>query len=257
MNYAAAVAIIVSSAWAVLALCYVVHRYVPVRTRTSHHEVGAAIFLQLGVLFAVLLAFVFNEAYSEYGEAQQAIDLECGALHASAMLSSTLPGAEARDLLGLQANYLHDVVDLEWPELRAHRRPDETAMLALTVLMQHAARLPVTDPSIGPLKSQLLTLLAEAHAQREVRLYQATNGLPDVLWIVLIGFDVVLTVFVAFSGLLNYLSLAILSVVFSTFASTTLVLVRLLDYPFEGAIGLSPEDYGRTMLKVLDLLHVV
>ncbi len=257
MNYAQAAAIIVSSTGAVLGLSAVVHRHVPIRTRTSHHEVGAAIFLQLGVLFAVLLAFVFNEAYSEYGAAQQAIDLECGALHASAMLSSTLPGAEARDLLHLQADYLRDVVDLEWPELGTHRRSDDTAMRALTVLMQHAARLPVTDPSIGPLKSQLLTLLSEAHAQREVRLYQATNGLPDVLWIVLIGFDAVLTVFVAFSGLLNYLSLALFSMLFSTFATTTLVLVRLLDYPFEGALGLSPDDYARTMLKVLDLLHAL
>ena len=257
MNYAQAAAIILFSAGAVLALSYVVHRRVPVRIRNSHHEVGAAIFLQLGVLFAVLLAFVFNEAYSEYGEAQRAIDLECGAMHASAILSATLPRAEAQDLLGLQATYLHDVVSLEWPELGAHRRPDNAARSTLTVLMQHAARLPVTDPSVGPLKSQLLALLAEAHAQREIRLYQATNGLPVPLWVVLIGFDVVLTAFVAFSGLLNYLSLALFSMLFSTFASATLVLVRLLDYPFEGAIGLSPRSFVETMQKVLDLLHTV
>ncbi len=255
MTYSQAAALILASAGAALVLSFLVHRYVPVKTRTSHHEVGAAIFLQLGVLFAVLLAFVFNEAYAEYGEAQQAIDLECGALHASAMLSSTLPGAEARDLLGLQANYLRDVVDLEWPEMRAHRRSDDRAMRALTVLMQHAARLPVADPAVGASKSQLLTLLAEAHAQREVRLYQAANGLPAALWIVLIGFDAVLTAFVAFSGLLSYLSLALFSVLFSTFASVTLVLVRLLDYPFEGALGLSPDDFTETMLRVLDLLH--
>lgn len=255
MSYAEAVAVILLSTGLALGFSYLVHRYVPVKTRISHHEVGVAIFLQLGVLFAVLLAFVFNEAYSEYGQAQQATDLECAALHASAITASVLPGPEARDLLGLEAEYIHDVVTLEWPELRAHRRSSVTAMLQLTVLMRHAARLPVTDPSVGPLKSQLLTLLAEAHAQREIRLYQATNGLPGVLWIVLIGFDTVLMAFVAFSGLMSYRSLAFFSTIFGTCVSATLVLVRLLDYPFEGAIGLSPGDFAQTMGKVLELLH--
>jgi phosphotransferase system glucose/maltose/N-acetylglucosamine-specific IIC component len=41
-----------------------VHRRVHVDVRRRHQEVGTAIFLQLGVGFAVLLAFVFSKVWS-------------------------------------------------------------------------------------------------------------------------------------------------------------------------------------------------
>ena len=34
-------------------------------TRRQHHEVGNPVYLQIGVVFAVLLAFVFNEVFGE------------------------------------------------------------------------------------------------------------------------------------------------------------------------------------------------
>ncbi len=162
MSYPEAVVVILLCAMLALGLSFTVHRLVAVETRLSHHEVGSAIFLQLGVLFAVLLAFVFSEAYSEYGEAQRAVDLECGALHAAAIVASSLPAPAARDILGLEARYTRDVIHVEWPALHDFRQRDETAAATLTVLMRRAALLPATDPSIGPVKAQLLSLLAEA-----------------------------------------------------------------------------------------------
>src|SRR5579875_433360 len=122
MSYAQAVLAVALSMLVSVVLSVVVHRLVRVETRRRHQEVGVAVFLQLGVLFAVLIAFVFNEAYGEYGEAQQAIDLECGALHAASMLASTLPAPQARELLELEARYLRDVIAHDWPEMRAHRQ---------------------------------------------------------------------------------------------------------------------------------------
>ena len=78
MGYPSAIAFVLLSMLAAAALSYSVHRLVQVDARRRHQEVGVTVFLQLGVLFAVLLAFVFSEAYSEYGNAQRAIDLECG-----------------------------------------------------------------------------------------------------------------------------------------------------------------------------------
>ena len=96
MSYGGSALVILLSALGAVLVSYAVHRHVQIETRMRHHEVGAAIFLQLGVLFAVLLAFVFSEAFSQYNEAQRAIDLECGALHGASMVASTLPEPEAR-----------------------------------------------------------------------------------------------------------------------------------------------------------------
>ena len=53
------------------------HRIVHHDRFRRYHEVGYAVFVQLGVIFAVPLAFVFNGVWSDYNTASQAIDSEC------------------------------------------------------------------------------------------------------------------------------------------------------------------------------------
>jgi hypothetical protein len=56
--------------------------------RRRQHEVGKQLYPQIGVLFAVLLAFMFNEVFGQYNAAAQAISGECGALYGAAMLAN-------------------------------------------------------------------------------------------------------------------------------------------------------------------------
>jgi amino acid transporter len=257
MSYVAFILIVLACAAAATGFSYAVHRLVHVDTRRRHQEVGSAVFLQLGVLFAVLLAFVFSEAYGEYGAAQQAIDLECGALHATAMIASSLPAPEARDLLGLEAAYIQAVIQYDWPEMRDHRRDSPQAVAALTELFQHTARLPVAGPADIAVKTQLLDLLSTAHAERAVRLYQAHNGLPVVLWVVLITFSVLLMIFVTYSGVEHYHWLLLFVVTFAVCVSAILALVGLLNYPFQGALALTPEDFALRLDNVMALLKAI
>jgi hypothetical protein len=255
VTYADFILIVVLSGAAGFGLSYVVHRLVHIETRRRHQDVGTTVFLQLGVLFAVLLAFVFSEAYSEYGEAQQAIDLECGALHAASIIESTLPPAEAQAMLHLEAGYLRNVIQNDWREMRDYHRGSSKAVATLTDLIQTAARLPVVTAADAPVKAQLLELLSTAHAQREVRLFQARNGLPTILWVVLIGFSLILMLFVAFSSIEHYLWLTLFVTTFAVCVSAILALVGLLNYPFQGALALTPADFAERLADVMALLR--
>ncbi len=97
---------------------------------------GATVFLQLGVIFAVLLAFVFSEAWTEYNEASAAIDLEVGALHGAAMIAATLPPAQAKDILTKTKAYLDSVVQDEWPVMATQRGEDLATDRKLQALIQ-------------------------------------------------------------------------------------------------------------------------
>lgn len=249
-------AIALSAAASVFFTRYV-HAHVHIDLRRRHQDVGSMVFLQLGVLFAVLLAFVFSEAFTEYQEAQRAIDLECGALHGAAMLESTLPQSQARSLLTLEGAYLSAVIAKDWPEMRRHHRGSGTAVILQTELMRAVARLPVADASASPVKSQLLELYATAHAEREVRLFEAQNGLPPVLWLVLIGFGLILMAFVAFSGVESAVWLTALGLTFAVCVSTTMALVGLLNYPFDGALALKPTDFMMRLQDVTVLLQSI
>lgn len=93
MTYAAAISIIlIAGIVAVIATAFLQH-VTEFDLRRHHHDVGSVVFLQLGVVFAVLLAFVFNEVWSEYNESAQAVDLEISAMHGVAMIAATLEPA--------------------------------------------------------------------------------------------------------------------------------------------------------------------
>jgi len=117
MNYLVACLIVLGSTAAAAVASFLVCRLAPIETRRRHHEVGSVVFLQVGVMFAVLLAFVFSEVWGEYNTAAQAINGECGALHGASMLANALPGHVGRPVNQAIANYVRTVAEEEWPAM--------------------------------------------------------------------------------------------------------------------------------------------
>jgi hypothetical protein len=256
MGYGTAILIILVVGLAAAAVTLVVQKAVATDLRREHHEVGSTVFLQLGVIFAVLLAFVFSEAWGEYNEASAAINSEVAALHGAAMLAATLPSPSAKEILGKEKVYLNSVVDEEWPVMAAHRTENIPTDRKLRALIQAAANLK-SDGAESFTKPEMLSLLTQAHAQREVRIYQAGSGIPTALWTVLIGFELILVAFVVLSGLRFWTTAALVSGIFAASVSSILVVARLLDFPFEGALALSSHDFVTVTTKVTELLATV
>jgi hypothetical protein len=254
MGYATALSIIAIAALLAAFATLIVQGVVAIDFRRKHHDVGSVVFLQLGVVCAVLLAFVFSEAWDEYNEAAQAIDLEVGAMHGVAMIAATLPPAQANTILTKEQAYLEAVAYREWPVMAERRTEDASTDLKLQALIQEVASLRLSDPDQQGKKSEMLSLLAQAHAQRETRIFQADSGIPGSLWTVLIGFTIVLALFVSLSGIQYRTTAVAISVCFTAGISSILVVARLLDYPFEGALGLPPTDFVNVVGKVSNLL---
>lgn len=104
-------------------------------------------------------------------------------------------------------------------------------------------------------KEQILSLLAQAHGQRETRIFQASNGIPVALWWVLISFTALLTVFVSFSSIPYRSTVILLGICFSAGVVSILVVARLFDYPFEGGLALKPTDFAEVLGKIAGLIN--
>jgi hypothetical protein len=229
-------------------VCVLLHRILHHDTFRRYHEVGHAVFLQLGVIFAVLLAFVFNNVWSNYNVASQAIDSECGSLHGIAILSDRLPAPVGAAILdGLHA-YLRTVIDREWPDMQ-QRSESQTADAILQSLWQ-AVETVNTDPTDSQIRGQLLSLLAAAHQSRETRLYQMRQDVPGLIWSLLIIFAFALIGCMLVFAAEASLSKAVLVGVFTSSLTLALLTVRMLDFPFESALQLSSRDFNQTLEKV-------
>ena len=74
-----------------------------------------------------------------------------------------------------------------------------------------------------------------------------------VVFAVLLAFTVTLALFVALSQIPNRMSAAVISACFAAGIASILVVAKLLDYPFEGALALPPDDFITVIGKVSKL----
>jgi hypothetical protein len=252
MSYWVAGLLVIGATLAAALASFAVGRFVALEARQSRHQAGIPVFLQVGVMFAVLLAFVFNEVWGEYNTAAEAISGECGALHGAAMLAEALPAQAGRPVGDAILRYGRTVVRTEWP-IMSDRRWSPQASLDFRSALDTAARLPVAAPADVASRGQIVELLTRAHAFRETRLFQAAQGTPGAMWAVLLVLALILQLLVVFAGM----DLRVHIVVASAFAGCTvlvLVLVRMLDYPFEGALALPDADFLKLLEQVSDLM---
>ena len=248
MSYLAAFVLIALSTAAAGGATWLVGTVLTIDMRKRHYDVGAQVFQQIGIMLSVLLAFVFSEVWGEYGTAAMAINGECGALHGAAMLASALPAGAGLPVERAIATYVGDVVNIEWPVM-AGRHNSPEAVHQFQMIVQQAANLSLARPVDAADQGQILSLLAQAHAFRETRIFELTQGMPMLMWIMLIGISVVLMGFVVFAGLENPGHM-IFACAFAACTVLVLVLVRMLDFPFEGALALPDSDFVKLLGEV-------
>jgi hypothetical protein len=234
--------------------CALLHWIVHRDTFRRYHEVGYAVFLQLGVIFAVLLAFVFNNVWSEYNVALQAIDSECASLHGVAILSDRLTSPARNAVLNDLRVYLETVLDREWPDMQ-QRNESRVASASFRALWQTVETVK-TDPEDSQVRGQMLNLLATAHQSRETRLFQMTQGVPALIWTLLIVFAAALVGCMLVFAAEASVSKAVLLGVFTSCLTLALLTVRMLDFPFESALQLSSHDFNETLGKVDRLIAI-
>jgi hypothetical protein len=252
MSYAGALTIVIVCAAAAGVAALFVDWVLTKETRRNHHEVGGAVFQQVGVMFSVLLAFVFSDAWQEHNTAAQAVNGECGALHGAAMLANALPHHIGRPVNIAIAAYDRTVVTVEWPMLARGKRSPQAAE-AFRIAMDTAARLPVTERADVAMRSQILSLMTQAHTDRETRTFEASRGLPAPVWWVLIAMAGVLTTFVVLAGV-DRLGHVLFAAAFAACAVGVLVLVRMLEFPFQGSLAVSSADFTKLLGEVTAML---
>ena len=248
MSYTELAGLVLGAGLVASFICVLLHRIVHHDTFRRYHEVGYAVFLQLGVIFAVLLAFVFNNVWSNYNAASEAIDSECGSLHGIAIVADRLPPPARNAILDDLHTYLTTVLDREWPDMR--RRDESRAADGRFQSLWQTVETIDADAVNNQVRSQLLSLLAAAHQSRETRLYQMKQSVPDLVWSLLAvfasGLIGCMLVFAAEASI----SKAVLVGVFTASLTLALLTVRMLDFPFESALALPSQNFNNTLAKV-------
>jgi hypothetical protein len=214
-----------------------------------NNEVAGFKFSVIGVLYAVLLAFVVIAVWENYNATETAIRNEAKAVGNMAQLSYALPESQGAEMRGLLDAYVKAVEQSEWVTM-AGGLPSKTTADALAHLNQA-----IIDMQVGQLRDlavfqQALRLLAVVDDNRNERLDSADGSVPMILWLVLIAGAVITLGYPAFFGTMNVVAQTLMTATLAALVALILVPAILLDFPFTGEVVLSSAPFDEALQQM-------
>ena len=206
----------------------------------GNNEVAGFKFAVIGVLYAVLLAFVVIISWERYHDAENALAAEAAAAATINRLAGGLDEASAATLRANASVYLNSVLADEWPAMvRGHSSSVTTRVLS--DLYDQVIRYPAANLHDANLQADLLSALDQVtHARRE-RLVMAEGTVPNVIWFVLFLGAALTISFTFFFGTENLIAQSCMTGILAVIILSAVLVVIALDRPYTGAIMVSKE----------------
>jgi hypothetical protein len=219
----------------------VVRRYVTLERLTSNNEIAGFKFATVGVLYAVLLAFVIIVVWQKYSDAEATVAQEAGAAATVYRLSAGLDDRPGAVLRGALTNYLKFAIDEDWPAMgRGTPGASRSARGALDAIYTALFSLDSTVRSDAAVAAEILHQLDVLTQARRARLVAAEGSVPGVIWLVLFGGAVVTIVFTFFFGTRNLRAQTMMTGLLAILIFSELLIVVAIDRPFTGTVKVEP-----------------
>jgi Protein of unknown function (DUF4239) len=228
----------------------IVQRMVPATIRKEHNDVAGFIYAVLGVIYAVLLALVVIAVWEDFGRANVTVESEANALAEIAWLAYALPEPEGRHLQELARSYAEEVVEEEWPLMEQGKTPpmESTQETPSGWILIDDIR--ATMQGLEPQTEADQELYAEGLDQveqladaRRMRLVAAQEGLPTILWVVLVSGGMAVVAFTYFYGLENFWAHMLMVVWLAGGIALVLFAIYSMEHPFSGGARVDPSAF--------------
>lgn len=226
---------------AVAGLIFAQHR-IPLELRKAHNVPLGLIYGALYVTFGVIIGFSAYLVLNKYTTSQTTVVNEAAAIRALYYLAGQFPEAQRDQIQDLTTTYARVVVDEEWPLMVEGQSSPRAAALNQQITQSIDAFQPSTSAEQA-LYSQALLRAHELNQNRSVRLLYAREGLPHILWFVLVVLALIILLFTYFLGMesarLHVLAVAVLT---AGFAFTMFTIIAL-DHPFGENLRVTPDAF--------------
>jgi Protein of unknown function (DUF4239) len=223
-----------------------VQRLVPMGIRQRQNDVAGFIYAVLGVAYAVLLGLMLVAVWEQWEAAKVIADDEANEVAEIFWIAHELPQPEGRRIQELARSYCRVVVEEEWP-LMEKGKASPRAWATLEELRDSVQSFqPTTDAQLA-LYQEALGRVHELSDARRDRLLAADEGLPVILWVVLIIGGVFVVGFTYLFGMENNLTHVLMVATLALIISLVLFTVAALNYPFRGDVHVAPEAFEHVL----------
>jgi hypothetical protein len=219
---------------------FLVRRRIRLDHLRGNNEVAGFKFAVIGVLYAVLLAFVVIISWERYHDAEKALVTEAGC---AATLYRLAGGLEETSAAAVRANlsaYLNSVLADDWPAMVRGRSSAMTTQV-LSDLYDKVIHYPTANLHDSTMQADLLAQLDQLTGARRERLVMGEGTVPKVIWFVLFLGAALTISFTFFFGTENLIAQSLMTGTLAAIILSAVLVVVALDRPYTGAVTVSKE----------------
>ncbi|MBV8489423.1 MAG: DUF4239 domain-containing protein [Candidatus Eremiobacteraeota bacterium] len=228
-----------------LVLGYLVAAFTSEEVRAAHTDRAGFILAVIGVVYAVLLAFVAVGVWERFQQAEARSYEEASAIATIYRDSESFPNSEA--LRAAVLRYVHSVIEDEWSMMTLGDQSGFSHALS-DAMDRHIRSLRVESASQANIQSRMLAASETALADRQERLTLDFIGINDIMWVVLFVGAYITVGFTYFFGFDRTIMQQLMIGALSLLIGLVLFLIMALDFPYRGSIAVSPDAF-RVLLE--------
>jgi Protein of unknown function (DUF4239) len=246
---AVCVAVVGSASLSVAGLL-VFHATVPHKLRSLHNDLAGFVLAIVGVIYAVLLAFIAVAVWQNYTDVDNLVQMEANLVDDLYRDTISLPPQTAQQLRLNLFDYTETVVRKEWPHMMAAMPSHLKGWRDLDSFHLTLAEFKPQDGPTLAVQTEMLATLDKLYDVRRGRFHAASSGLPTIVWCNLVVGAAILVLFSYLFGAPRLAMHAAMVGLLGASIGLVLILIVLLDNPFLGRSHVSVEPFMALSMAV-------
>jgi uncharacterized protein DUF4239 len=230
------------------ALLAAVRRLLPDRPSRPHQDTATAIFTMVGVLQAVVLAFVVIVVWEADRQARAESQVEANAVARIYFTARSLPEPQRHRLMGLARDYATTVAGEEWP-LMTRGETSAVARRQVADLRVTTQQLRPASPDQEILMAGTLDAINELVDARRERTTALTSPLSPLMWTGLFMTSALAVGFMCLFNRPGYLLHLLMVGPVAVMIAFVLWLIHDLSHPFSGANAVPPDAFVQILQR--------
>jgi Protein of unknown function (DUF4239) len=218
-------------------------RLLPAHIRHKHNELAGFNSALVGVVFAVLLAFLAVATWESFGKAGDTAATEAALTGDLARDAVVMPEPLRSELIDDIRDYVTIVLNKEWPAMAKGAAFGDDGWAPLRKFHQDLVSLKTSDPVQVAIFQETLGRLNSLYDARRSRILAAHDHIePAVWWVVLLGAVITIS-FTFLFGMENFTIHLWMTTAVATSLALVIVLIVAFDYPFRGEVQIGPGGF--------------
>lgn len=236
--------IIVACIVGALVFLFLVTRTYAAPARKESNDFTGAVVAVIGTTYAVILAFMLSGVWNQFQQAQTNEEQEANALVNVWRIANQLqvPGAEQARADCLK--YADIAEQKEWPAMLDSKPLPQDNNVIINQLWKFAGEVQANSGKDSIAAYQMMEELRLLTEYRRIRIMQSREGLPAILWAVLIVGGVITVAAACFFGVPSFHFHVLQVAILSFLISLVLVAIADIDRPYQGNVYVQPAGFS-------------